>query len=183
MRDMWTMTHFKSIEELNEVQRQKIVEIFFESSSKKDFTNEVEAFSFFYKWTVYYFSAKYPGESFLYNGVNGNPLGYLSGTDNSLKAQPYFDQINTCYSIFEEEFKRFPAHFHINVAAEARGNRIGSQLIQRYTDHLRHKNISGVHIVTAANARNRDFYRQNGFIHEVEKTCRKVPLVFMGKIL
>ncbi|MEZ4870750.1 MAG: GNAT family N-acetyltransferase [Bdellovibrionales bacterium] len=160
-----------------------MVRIFFESSTVKEFSSPRMAERFFNKWTEYYFNPKFPGENFMYKGVSGNVIGYLSGTDDSAKAQGFYENSNPCYSIFSHLFDSFPAHFHINVDAKARGQKVGSLLIQAYIDHLTHKNIPGVHVVTSPAAQNVDFYGQNQFSYREEKECNGVPLLFMGRSL
>jgi ribosomal protein S18 acetylase RimI-like enzyme len=48
------------------------------------------------------------------------------------------------------DFDQYPAHLHINLLPEARGQGAGTQLIQAYLSQLRGQSISGVHLFTTS---------------------------------
>lgn len=58
----------------------------------------------------------------------------------------------------------YPAHLHIDLAPEARGKGLGTQLIRRLICHLREKGIPGLMLdVAADNTDAQRFYARNGF--------------------
>ena len=60
--------------------------------------------------------------------------------------------------------KTYPAHLHIDIYKEYRGNGTGTQLVQTLVDHLRQKGIKGVQLcVDAENEKAIRFYERNGF--------------------
>jgi len=56
----------------------------------------------------------------------------------------------------------YPAHLHMNVDAEARGQGIGRGLVERYTADLEAAGVAGVHLVCGVAPR--PFYQQLGFV-------------------
>lgn len=48
------------------------------------------------------------------------------------------------------DLSQYPAHFHINIAREWRGQGIGRKLIEKYLEQLRSENIVGVHLQTTS---------------------------------
>jgi ribosomal protein S18 acetylase RimI-like enzyme len=62
------------------------------------------------------------------------------------------------------DISRYPAHFHINIAKEWRGRRIGRKLIEKYLEQLRLANIVGVHLQTTSYNKTAVFlYEKMGF--------------------
>lgn len=57
--------------------------------------------------------------------------------------------------------REYPAHLHMNVAADYRRQGIGRQLTAQYIDDLHQANVGGVHLYCGA--RPRDFYLGVGF--------------------
>ena len=109
--------------------------------------------------------------------------GYLSGCSNSEVAEPELSQGIKFFSIFKDLFKEYPAHFHINIDTQLQGQGLGQQLLDRYLDLLKESHISGVHIMTAADARTVSFYFRNGFTDQWERDFMGSRLKFMGKKL
>lgn len=68
----------------------------------------------------------------------------------------------------------YPAHLHVNVAPDCRGQGIGRQLMERFLAQARHAGASGVHApVRADNPRACRFFERIGFT-ELSRT----PVVF-----
>jgi ribosomal protein S18 acetylase RimI-like enzyme len=58
--------------------------------------------------------------------------------------------------------REYPALLHINLAEGFRGVKVGSQLLARFMDHLRSRDIRGVHISTASQG-GMTFFSRSGF--------------------
>ena len=157
----------------------QVESIFFEASSKKEFTSLEHKAAFFQRWCGDYIK-NYPEEFFVMT-EDGHLLGYLSGcSDSRISLQ--------CLSVpglevFSDQFEDYPAHLHINFHATARGRGLGSELIKTYESYLRNKNVKGLHLITSPEALNVSFYRRLGYIHEVEREFKGMQLLFMGHIL
>lgn len=58
----------------------------------------------------------------------------------------------------------FPAHIHMNLLPEARGQKIGSRLLSRWVEEARAAGVTGIHLgASASNAGGIAFWRQGGF--------------------
>jgi GNAT superfamily N-acetyltransferase len=152
--------------------------IFFESSQKKDFKDESERETFYFKYLGFYLD-KYPEYALV--AVDQDVIGYCLGTLDSkdkelLKIQPHL-------SVFEDLFSQYPAHLHINCHASYRGSGLGSKLLLAFERELTGKNISGLHIMTSSDAKNKSFYLRAGYDHLVEREWQGKKILFMGKRL
>ncbi len=135
----------------------QVKEIFFESSVKKQFKNQIEKDEFYYKYLGYY-QDKYP--SLFYCAVNGDKvLGYICGVTNT-KNELELIKLNSHLRSFEKMYDDFPAHLHINMHFEARGLGLGSKLLTKFISALQSSEVSGLHILTSPNAKNVDFYKK-----------------------
>lgn len=153
-----------------------IKDIFFLSSSRKEFNGQKEKDEFFDRWAGIYIE-EHPSSFYLcFDQENEKVLGYLCGATGELSK----DNLS---SVFQDMFGQFPAHFHINCHPAGRGMGIGQQLVERFCRHLIKKNICGVHIITSANEANVLFYRKNGFSTEMTRRHNDVELHFMGRKL
>ncbi len=156
----------------------EVREIFFESSSKKDFKSKEEKEAFFYKYAGFYLE-HFP--HFVFVALGDKVLGYILGSPNSsdnklLLLQPHL-------GTFHKLLVDFPAHLHINCHHDSRGRGIGPLLIERFEMELIELALSGVHIITDINARNKEFYKRQGFLTEVEADFKGARMLFMGKDL
>lgn len=158
---------------LNEVR-----EIFFESSTKKDFKDEEEK-KFFYEKYLGYYLRQYP--EFAYIALDQKVLGYIVAAPVS--REPELDKIQPHLSVFEKYLKKYPAHLHINCHHESRGRGIGSLLIEELEKKLKSLNIVGLHIMTGEDSLNRKFYQKAGFDFEAVESFRDSSILFMGKSL
>ena len=134
----------------------EVVNIFFESSSVKEFTDENSKAEFLYKYLGYY-KVNYP-EFFLVATFENQVLGYICGSPSSLNDSELLELLPH-FSVFKDLYDDFPAHLHINLTEASRGRGIGSELIQRFESIC---SVS-VHLITSPTARNRDFYNKNGY--------------------
>lgn len=151
-------------------------EIFFESSTKKDFEDEVQREAFIHKYLGFYLTHF---ADLTLVCVSDKVMGYVvaapvSDGSELWKVQPHMP-------LFQEQFVEFPAHLHINCHHESRGQGIGSKLILEMEKKLKALKITGVHIITGPNSDNKRFYEKLGFNHQIEQYFHGIPILFMGK--
>jgi ribosomal protein S18 acetylase RimI-like enzyme len=159
-----------------------IRDIFYVSSARQHFSSPEEKIEFFEKWTRYYITEQ-PELIFLAVEDDAKVLGYLMGCADSKAALPYYEERLKSYAVFADQFEKYPAHLHINFRPEARGQGIGSKLIEHFCEKLVQDDVRGVHIVTSPDADNRRFYSKNKFAFELKRRWREVDLLFMGRDL
>lgn len=152
----------------------EIQDIFFETSTKKDFSSAEEKSQFLFKYLGYYIE-HYP--DYVWVAKSDRILGYVvAATDSShkelLKIQPHLGK-------FEDCFNKYPAHLHINLSSASQGLGLGSQLISKVKNQLQLANIPGLHIMTGPDSSNKAFYQKLGFSFEIERNS----ILFMGKTL
>lgn len=153
-------------------------EIFFESSTRKEFADEEEKENFFYKYVGVYLK-HFP--EYLWVAREGRILGYMAGspvTDEGelLRVQPHLP-------VFQKFFTNYPAHLHVNFHPDARGMGLGSKLFSQLEKQFQEAGIRGVHIMTGPDSRNKIFYQRLGFDFEVTLDFRGSPILLMGKRL
>jgi ribosomal protein S18 acetylase RimI-like enzyme len=154
---------------------QDIQEIFFESSTKKNFTSNQEREEFRWKYLDFYLT-HYPEYAWL--AVKGNKLlGYILGMPQTTDARLWEIQPHLKY--FSDLYERFPAHLHLNTHADSRGQGVGSVLMQKMLHQFQHHGLAGVHIMTGPSAQNRHFYGKMGF----DFTLEREGIYFMARSL
>lgn len=150
----------------------QVSEIFFESSTKKEFKDQKEKEAFEWKYLGFYL-AYYPEYAWIAlqdQQVLGYVLGMPFTQDPSLYAiQPHL-------KAFEEAFKKFPAHLHINCHADSRGKGVGKVLVNTILQQMRSEGIKGLHIMTGPQSDNRIFYQKLNFNYEFTLNS----ILFMG---
>ena len=148
--------------------------IFFLCSSRQTFSDHVERAAWSARWLGPY-RQLFSEWIYLARAEEGTIIGYLTGCpDSRLFQGKYLPGME----IFEDLYDRFPAHLHINCHPDWRHQGVGTALVSHYLKALAPV-AKGVHIITAADARNQDFYRANGFLFEEERQ----GLVLMGRTL
>ena len=95
-------------------------------------------------------------------------VGYLVGCVENPALSPHFADLDY-FREFAPLCSRFPAHLHINLDPDYRGRGHGQQLIEAFAGLARARGAPGMHVVTAAEARNVGFYARAGF-HEAGRT-------------
>jgi GNAT superfamily N-acetyltransferase len=105
--------------------------------------------------------------------------GYLVGCLDDPAASPLFDDISYLRD-FAEICADFPAHLHINMAPAARGRGLGGLLVGVFAAVARERGAPGMHVVTAAGARNVGFYGRLGFSEQGRTVWNGKPLVLLG---
>jgi ribosomal protein S18 acetylase RimI-like enzyme len=58
---------------------------------------------------------------------------------------------------------RFPAHFHVNTDGAARGQRVGTKLVEAFFKHMRDHGVLAAHIRTASRDGHQHFFESCGF--------------------
>ncbi len=135
--------------------------IFFEASAVQTFENAAQRDAFHWRWLGRYLSEE-PEHAFLALMNDGSVAGYLVGSLDDPARRPEFDELGY-FEAFGELTRQFPAHLHINVAADWRSRGVGARLIARFLEHVRAQGVRGVHVVTGLGMRNVDFYVRLGF--------------------
>lgn len=178
MIDIFTIDTIKDRNEFDDIVDQ-VKFIFYVSSSLKEFSSKERKQAFFKRWCGDYLSL-YP-EQFFIMKEDKKILGYVSGCMNSISAEGLLEVPG--FSLFNDLFPSYPAHFHINFHPDCRGRGLGGKLVHAYCDDISNKGIAGVHIVTSPEALNVTFYQRLGFSHEVKREFNGKALLFMGKDL
>lgn len=156
----------------------EVREIFFESSTKKSFTDEAEKEAFFDKYLGYYLR-HYP--EFAWVAMGERVLGYVIVAPTS--DDPELQELQPHLKIFGSQFQDYPAHLHINCHHESRGMGVGVQLVAQAEKKLRGLKIKGLHIMTGSDAPNKSFYKKLGFDFQTELNFHGSTILFMGKSL
>lgn len=151
----------------------QVAEIFFASSTKKVFETQKEKDDFFWKYVGFYL-AYYPEYAWL-AVKEGRVLGYVFGMPFTQDPSLYLIQPHL--KAFEEYFKTYPAHLHINCHESSRGQGVGKLLVEKLWQQLVSEGSIGLHIMTGPESENRKFYQKLGFGFELVNK----GILFMGK--
>ena len=158
---------------------EQIKEIFFSNSSIKTFFNEEEKEKFLNRWLLQYLT-HFPDWLFFYKEKH-KVLGYLIACPDSKK---YLGLLNIPgQELFEEYFKDFPAHLHINCHLDSQGKGVGGKLIQHFEKKCLSEELSGWHIITQEGMLNNSFYRKVGCVFEKIRDLKGHQLLMQGKEL
>lgn len=109
--------------------------------------------------------------------------GYLVGALENPAEQPRFADIGYFRTDFAGLMAAFPAHLHINLAAEFRSRGIGAQLIEVFAGHARRAGAVGMHVVTGKGMRNVRFYARCGFRERAAALWNGREIVLLGRAL
>jgi len=156
---------------------ERIEEIFFLSSAGGGTLLGSDRDDFFRRWTGYYLD-QHP-DLVLLAETDDAVIGYLMGCDRSAKASRLYDDL-FYYRTFEDCYADYPAHLHVNIHPDHRGSRIGAGLVRRFEEVCEARGCAGVHLVTAARARNRVFYERLGYQEISERRIEERDLVLLG---
>ncbi len=151
---------------------EQVREIFFESSSKKEFKNLQEKNQFEWKYLGFYLG-HYPAYAWVAI-ENDKVLGYVLGMPWT--QDPTLYEIQPHLKAFENLYSDFPAHLHINCHSQSRGKGIGKILVKKCLGQMIENNILGLHIMTGPASDNRVFYQKLGFSFVKELNS----ILFMG---
>jgi GNAT superfamily N-acetyltransferase len=177
------MLEIKRLSDISSLEKEIILfqveYIFFASSSLKTFSSPERKAAFYKRWCSDYQSF-YP-EEFLVAMENEKVMGYLSGCSDSDKAANIVEVPG--FKVFQDLFRKFPAHLHINFHPDARGKGLGSILVEHYKKLLRENNVVGVHLVTGPGVQNVSFYERLNFSFNETREFNGMKLYFMGCVL
>lgn len=159
----------------------QVQQIFFDSSTTLSFASDAEKTAFEERWLGRYLR---DDASWFYVAVDGDGrvAGYLAGSAEDPAITSRFADIEY-FAPLADLTKQFPAHLHINLAAQYRSRGIGPQLIAAFIDDLVAARVCGVHVVTGYGVRNTRFYAANGFTEKRAFPWRSSQLVFLGRQL
>ena len=138
----------------------RIDAIFFEASSVQGFDSPTHRFAFHWLWLGRYLIEE-PAEAFVAI-EDGAVTGYLVGSLVDPAPRAAFASLDY-FQAFADRTAAFPAHLHVNVAANARGRSVGERLVGAFERHAAVRGAPGVHVVTGAGMRNVGFYERLGY--------------------
>lgn len=156
-------------------------EIFFEASSVKSFSGDVERAAFRERWLGRYLSRD-PQLAFIALDGGKEVAGYIVGSLEDPAASAGFSGI-WYFRQFAALTQRYPAHLHINLAPRYRNRGLGGALIARFVAEVRAAGAPGVHVVTGEGARNIGFYGRNGFHQAGRAQQGAARVVFLARDL
>lgn len=169
--------------EIQESHKDQIVsslkEIFFLSTSKKEFDSPEHKELFFEKWCGDYLNL-YPQLVFLVF-INDRLMGYLTGVEDTNSALVHLRVPGI--NLYKDLYDVFPAHLHINFHPDSRGMGLGTKLVQHFENYLRKSNVIGLHLVTSPDALNVTFYERLGFNKKFVRNHSGYQVMLMGKEL
>ncbi len=155
--------------------------IFFEASATKSFAGEAERQAFRERWLGRYLARE--GEwAYLAMAGDGKVAGYLIGSVRDPVGGAGYSGNAYCKA-FAALTSDYPAHLHVNLAPAHRNRGIGGRLIAAFALDAARAGAKGVHVVTAAGARNVGFYERNGFRPLALSKLGESELVLLGRRL
>jgi GNAT superfamily N-acetyltransferase len=155
--------------------------IFFEASGRS-FASPEERAAFRERWLGRYLQGG-TDVVLLAQRRSGAVAGYLVGALEDPAGQDRFADIGYFRAAFHALCCHYPAHLHINLAPAFRNCGIGGRLIAAFAGCAARAGASGMHVVTARDARNVRFYTRCGFVEVASTGWNGRELVFLGKPL
>ena len=165
--------------QLNSSEVTQIMQLF---NADLNFESEQKREAFEDRWMGPYLQ-DLPSETLFFLAKDDDDVvqGYLLLAQDSKLFLEAFSNRAKSYQVFSDLFEEYPAHLHINLTPNCRGQGVGSKLMKSLIVHLTEQKVEGVHLVTSPDARNVSFYRSNGFLVEEQRPLRSTPLLFMGQ--
>lgn len=163
----------KTIDELNAIQFKQLVDVYYETASSDEAEVKYKYFDYYHENTP---------QMFLVGLLENKVVGYVCGLCNTLD---HYEQLemHSYLNYFQKELEQYPAHLHINVAANTQGQGVGKKLIENFELRLKNLGAAGTHIITLKGLANNDFYAKQGYSFEKEQNYHGKDLLFMGKKL
>lgn len=158
--------------------------IFFQSSLTKTFADDAARAAFRERWLGRFLGddARLAHVALDTDAGNTHLIGYVVGAHDDPARSTRFNDIGY-FAELADVTARFPAHLHINMAPEARGQGIGQRLVERFAADTAVAGLPGFHVVTGATSRNVAFYRRCGLVHEHLFEWHSSRLVLLGRSL
>lgn len=141
--------------------REAVAQIFYEAAGTQTFASPEAKSAFQTLWLDGYLDSD-PDLAWVACNRAGAFVGYVIASQRNPARDPQFAELDYFQAIGEIT-ARTPAHLHINLAAPWRGRGIGQRLIAAVCCQLSALGARGVHVMTAAGARNVGFYRRCQF--------------------
>ena len=155
-------------------------DIFFETAPLAP-SDEPERSMFYQLWLGQYLRHE-PQLAYVARAGDTDIVGYLVGCHVNPATSERFAKLGY-FQTFADACGRFPAHLHLNLTEAARGAGIGARLIDAFAADTRVAGLAGLHVVTAAAARNIGFYRRNGFTEIAATERNNTRIVFLGRAI
>lgn len=169
-------------------QRAQLDAVFFAASATQTFGNAADRAAFYERWLGRFLRTD-AAHAFVALDKGDQVVGYLVGSVRDIARQARFADLATARA-FAAHSAVYPAHLHINLAAEARNRGIGRQLVDVFSQHAAEQGAFGVHVVTSAASRNVSFYRRCGFsevarfsVNVASANVASADLVFLARRL
>lgn len=161
--------------------RAAVDDIFFITSRTQSFSSEAARTAFHERWLGRYLE-NWPDLCFIAENEAGDITGYLAGCPDNPVLSPDFAD-HRYYTLFEDECRTFPAHLHINVHPDHRGEGVGRALIERFASACRSRGCGGLHAITADGDPNNRFFENCGLAVRARGDWNGKGLIFCGRAL
>jgi GNAT superfamily N-acetyltransferase len=158
----------------------QIETVFFESSARKEFSSPQARAAFHELWLGRYLR-HCAQDFFVALDDDSKVAGYLAG---SLYSNEYPMVGPDIYALFPAGLlAAYPAHIHVNVRKDARGQGIGALLIVAFVHHCRMHSAHGFHAITSANSRSAHFFERCGLLDVADAEWNNRQIVMLGRRL
>jgi GNAT superfamily N-acetyltransferase len=155
----------------------QIEAIFFDSAATRSFASDAERAAYRDLWLGRYIR-HCPEEFLVATNPHGEVVGYLAGALMSnrepLPGPDYYAGFPAAL------IDAYPAHLHVNVRHDCRGQNVGSTLIEAFRAICRERGVGGLHAVTAAGSRAAAFFARCGFDERATTEWRGRRLAFLA---
>jgi len=139
----------------------EIDDIFFQSSAKQFFSSKQEK-DIFRERSLGRYIERHRDSFFVVLDESGRVIGYLAGCLESPTELAHFSDIEY-FETISDLCRDYPAHLHVNIAAQWRNHGLGAALVERFVMWARLHSVEGIHLVTSRTSRSIPFYQRSGF--------------------
>jgi GNAT superfamily N-acetyltransferase len=139
----------------------EIDDIFFQSSAKQFFSSTQEK-DIFRERSLGRYIERHRDSFFVVLDESGLVIGYLAGCLTNPKELAHFSDIEY-FETISDLCRDYPAHLHVNIAAQWRNHGLGAALVERFVMWARLHSVEGIHLVTSRTSRSIPFYQRSGF--------------------
>ena len=155
--------------------KKQVEEIFWETSARSEFATPEERQQFQQQYLDSYLS------HVAFVAIDGDQvMGYVIAHRNTLESEATWA---AHLGLFKDCYQQYPAHLHINCRAAAQGQGWGGKLLAALEHELAKLTVCGVHLITAASARNVNFYKKYGYLEVARRPWKQAELLLLGKNL
>lgn len=177
---MWRVTSIAELGGGGEAYVTQVEAIFFDSAAKQSFASDAERAAFRDLWLGRYLT-HCPAAFLLALNADGEVAGYLAGALFSnrepLPGPDYYAEFPAPL------IEAYPAHLHINVRRDHRGQGAGAALIDAFRALCHGHGLAGFHAVTAARSSAAAFFTHRGLRERATADWRGRPLAFLAASL